>query len=39
MAALINELVDTGHKVRAIYTSGNWCDIDTLEDVVNAGGF
>ena len=39
MAALINELVNNGHKVRAIYTSGNWCDVDTLEDVVNAGGF
>ena len=31
MTALINELIDNGHKVRAIYTTGNWCDIDTLE--------
>jgi phosphoenolpyruvate phosphomutase len=39
MATLINELIKNGHKVRAIYTSGNWCDVDTLEDVVDAGSF
>ena len=39
MATLINELIDNGHQIRAIYTSGNWCDVDTLEDVINAGDF
>ena len=39
MATLINELIDNGHQIKAIYTSGNWCDVDTLEDVINAGDF
>jgi phosphoenolpyruvate phosphomutase len=39
MATLINELIENGHQIRTIYTSGNWCDVDTLEDVINAGDF
>ena len=36
---LLNRLVERGHEIRVIYTSGNWLDIDSLDDVVNAGGF
>lgn len=36
---LIGELIAQGSQVRAVYTSGNWCDIDSLEDVINAGSF
>ena len=39
VSRLIGELIARGHPVRAIYTSGNWCDVDSLEDVVNAGNF
>jgi NDP-sugar pyrophosphorylase family protein len=39
MPTLVNELVARQYPVRAIYTSGNWCDIDSLEDVTAAGGF
>ena len=39
MPVLINELVARKYPVQAIYTSGNWCDIDSLEDVASAGGF
>jgi phosphoenolpyruvate phosphomutase len=36
---LINELIARQYPVQAIYTSGNWCDIDSLEDIVSAGAF
>ncbi len=36
---LVNALIASGHKVRALYTTGNWLDIDSLEDVVLAGMF
>lgn len=36
---LFNALVAQGHPVRVIYTTGHWLDIDTLEDVINAGSF
>jgi phosphoenolpyruvate phosphomutase len=39
MPVLLNELVAHGHPVRVIYTSGNWCDIDSIEDVTNAAVF
>jgi phosphoenolpyruvate phosphomutase len=39
MPVLLNELVALKHPVRVIYTSGNWCDIDSIEDVVNVSGF
>ncbi|HEX2829943.1 MAG TPA: phosphoenolpyruvate mutase [Burkholderiales bacterium] len=37
--ALLNRLAAAGHDVRVVYTSGNWLDVDSLEDVVNAAGF
>jgi phosphoenolpyruvate phosphomutase len=39
MPVLLNELVARKHSVRVIYTSGNWCDIDSIEDVLSATGF
>jgi phosphoenolpyruvate phosphomutase len=39
ITTLLNELVGAGKRVRVLYTTGNWLDIDSVEDVVNAGGF
>lgn len=36
---LLSELVRSGERVRVIYTTGHWLDIDSLEDVVAAGSF
>jgi phosphoenolpyruvate phosphomutase len=33
---LLNRLVEGGQAVRVVYTSGNWLDVDSLDDVVNA---
>ncbi|VFM96379.1 MAG: phosphoenolpyruvate mutase [Candidatus Kentron sp. G] len=39
MPLLINRLLARGEQVRVLYTSGHWLDIDSLDDVVQAGGF
>jgi phosphoenolpyruvate phosphomutase len=39
LPALLHELIRRGQPVRALYTTGNWLDIDSVEDLVNAGGF
>jgi len=39
MPALINRLVEEGGRVRVIYTTGHWLDIDSLEDILLAGSF
>jgi len=36
---LVNGLIARGHKVRVLYTTGNWLDIDSLDDLVLAGRF
>ncbi|NND36072.1 MAG: phosphoenolpyruvate mutase, partial [Gammaproteobacteria bacterium] len=36
---LFNELLRRGHRVRVIYTTGHWLDVDTLDDVLAAGAF
>jgi phosphoenolpyruvate phosphomutase len=36
---LVNALVRSGRKVRVLYTTGNWLDIDSLDDLVLAGRF
>lgn len=36
---LVNALIESGRKVRVLYTTGNWLDIDSLDDVVLAGRF
>jgi phosphoenolpyruvate phosphomutase len=37
--ALLDELVRRGHKVRAVYTTGHWLDVDSLDDILAAGSF
>ena len=39
MEHLINELVRGGEVVRVLYTTGNWLDIDSVEDLLLAGRF
>ena len=36
---LINTLIEKGHQIRVFYTTGNWLDIDSLDDLVVAGSF
>ena len=36
---LLTELVARGEKVRVIYTTGHWLDVDSLADVLAAGRF
>jgi len=36
---LLDQLVQRGHRVRVIYTTGHWLDVDTLDDVLAAGAF
>ena len=36
---LLTGLVRGGERIRVIYTTGHWLDIDSLEDVVAAGSF
>lgn len=36
---LLEALVARGEKVRVIYTTGHWLDIDSLDDLVAAGSF
>lgn len=39
MPALIAELVSLGYPVHVIYITGNWLDVDEVEDIVKAGSF
>lgn len=39
MLALLNELVDAGHEVRVLYSTGHWMDIDSVDDVLAGGCF
>lgn len=36
---LLDELVRRGQHVRVVYTTGNWLDVDSLDDVLAAGSF
>ena len=36
---LLTDLVRRGEKVRVIYTTGHWLDVDSLDDVLAAGAF
>ncbi len=37
--ALFNRLVGAGQKVRVVYTTGHWLDIDDVDDLLVAGNF
>ncbi len=39
MAGLLRRLVAEGHTIRVLYTTGNWLDIDTVEDALEGGSF
>jgi phosphoenolpyruvate phosphomutase len=39
LPVLLNALVGAGHAVHVVYVAGLWFDIDSLSDVVGAGGF
>ena len=39
MAAMMNLLVERGHEIRVIYTTGNWLDCDSIADAVDGGSF
>ncbi len=39
MAGLLNEIVRAGQDIRVIYTTGNWFDVDTVDDVVAGSSF
>ncbi len=39
IARLLNELVAAGREVRVAYTTGDWIDVDSLYDVIQAGEF
>ncbi|MEZ5564523.1 MAG: phosphoenolpyruvate mutase [Gammaproteobacteria bacterium] len=36
---LLSRLVEQGDRLRVLYTTGHWLDVDSLEDVVAAGNF
>ena len=36
---LINQLIENGEKIRVLYTTGHWLDVDSLDDIVEAGAF
>jgi phosphoenolpyruvate phosphomutase len=39
MADLLNRLVAGGLEIQVAYTAGNWLDVDSLYDVIQAGKF
>ena len=36
---LLSHLAANGERIRVIYTTGHWLDVDSLDDVVAAGSF
>jgi phosphoenolpyruvate phosphomutase len=36
---MLNELVRREHRVRVVYTTGHWLDVDSLDDILAAGSF
>jgi phosphoenolpyruvate phosphomutase len=39
LSLLLNRLVAGGMEVQVVYTAGNWLDVDSLYDVIQAGRF
>ena len=39
MRDLINYLVHEGRTIRVIYVHGHWLDVNSLQDLENAGSF
>jgi phosphoenolpyruvate phosphomutase len=36
---LLARLAAQGQEIRAVYTTGHWLDVDSVEDVIAAGNF
>jgi phosphoenolpyruvate phosphomutase len=36
---LLDALIARGHRVRVVYTTGHWLDVDSLNDILAAGSF
>lgn len=36
---LLNHLIEHGHKIRILYISGHWLDVDNLDDLAKAQSF
>jgi phosphoenolpyruvate phosphomutase len=36
---LLSELIRSGEKVRVLYSTGHWLDVDSLDDILAAGSF
>ncbi len=36
---LLQELLKRQYQIRVLYTAGHWLDINSIEDVVQAGNF
>jgi len=36
---LLDALIGRGHRVRVVYTTGHWLDVDSLNDILAAGSF
>ena len=36
---LFEALVGKGQRIRVVYTTGHWLDVDSLDDLVAAGAF
>jgi phosphoenolpyruvate phosphomutase len=39
MQSVLAELMRRGEKVRVIYTTGHWLDVDSLDDLLAASDF
>ena len=39
MGRLLSLLVESGNTVHAVYSMGNWIDVDDLRDIVDAESF
>ena len=39
LASLLNRLTQDGRTIHIVYTTGDWMDIDSVEDVLRAGSF
>jgi phosphoenolpyruvate phosphomutase len=39
MLDLLNELVARGERIRVLYTTGHWLDVDSVQDVIAASSF
>lgn len=39
MGALLRALIAEGHSIRVHYTTGNWIDVDSMKDALDAGNF